>query len=72
MKCLICLEKYLIANQVDYYLDCGCIIHNICFDDYIENAVNAGKVPIKCLYYNKKDINELYMKNSLNKNNKII
>ena len=70
-KCLICLEEYLIANQDNYYLDCGCIIHNTCFDDYIENAINAGKVPIKCPYCNKEDINELYIKDSLNKNNKI-
>ena len=70
-KCLICLEEYLIANQDNYYLDCGCIIHNTCFDDYIENAINAGKVPIKCPYCSKEDINELYIKDSLNKNNKI-
>ena len=70
-KCLICLDEYEIAAQDNYYLDCGCIIHGTCFDDYIENAINAGKVPIKCPYCNKEDINELDIKDSLNKNNKI-
>ena len=70
-KCLICLEEYEFANQDNYYLDCGCIVHGPCFDDYIENAINSGKVPIKCPYCNKEDINEIYIKDSLNKNNKI-
>ncbi len=70
-KCLICLDEYEIAAQDNYYLDCGCIIHGTCFDDYIENAINEGKVPIKCPYCNKEDINELDIKDSLNKNNKI-
>ena len=69
-KCLICLEEYEYANQDNYYLDCNCIIHSTCFDDYIENAINSGKVPIKCPYCNKEDINEMYIKDSLNKNNK--
>ena len=70
-KCLICLEDYEIALPENYYLDCGCIIHASCFDDYIENAINSGKVPIKCPYCNKEDINEIDIKDSLNKNNKI-
>ena len=70
-KCLICLDEYEIAAQDNYYLDCGCIIHGTCFDDYIENAINEGKVPIKCPYCNKEEINELDIKDSLNKNNKI-
>ena len=69
-KCLICLEEYFYTDQNNYYLDCGCIIHSPCFDNYIENAINNGKVPIKCPYCNKKDINELDKKDSLNKNNK--
>ena len=69
-KCLICLEEYEFANQDNYYLDCGCIVHGSCFDDYIENAINSGKVPIKCPCCNKEDINEIYIKDSLNKNNK--
>ena len=70
-KCLICLDEYEFAASDNYYLDCGCIIHGPCFDEYIENAINAGKVPIKCPYCNKQDINELDIKDSLNKNNKI-
>ena len=70
-KCLICLEEYQFADNDNYYLDCGCIVHGTCFDDYIENAINEGKVPIKCPYCNKEDVNELYIKDSLNKNNKI-
>jgi len=70
-KCLICLEEYEFANQDNYYLDCNCIIHGTCFDDYIINAINNGKVPIKCPYCNKEDINEIYIKDSLHKNNKL-
>ena len=64
-KCLICLEEYEMANQGNYFLDCGCIIHEPCFDNYILNSINEGKVPIKCPYCNKQDINEIYIKDSL-------
>ena len=70
IECPICLEEYECANQQNYYLDCGCIIHESCFDEYIENEIIAGKVPIKCPYCNKIDVNELYIKDSLKKNNK--
>ena len=70
-KCGICLEEYEYANPDNYYLDCCCIIHSPCFDAYIENAINSGKVPIKCPYCNKMDINEIDVKESLTKNNKI-
>ena len=69
-KCLICLEEYEYASDSNYYLDCDCIVHGPCFDDYIINAINSGKVPIKCPYCNKKDINEAYVKDSLIQNKK--
>ena len=33
-KCLVCLEEYFYADQENYYIDCGCIIHSQCFDNY--------------------------------------
>ena len=41
-----------------------------CFENYIVNSINSGKVPIKCPYCNKKDINEIYIKDSLIQNQK--
>ena len=73
-KCLICLEEYEVTSETNYYIDCNCIIHGTCFDNYIVNSINLGKVPIKCPYCNKKDINEIYVKDSLieNKKNELI
>ena len=57
-KCLICLEYYDISFEFNYTLDCGCIIHQPCFDDFIRNSIQQGKFPIKCPYCNNIDINE--------------
>lgn len=57
-KCPICLEYYDINFEFNYTLDCGCIIHQPCFDDFIKNSINQGKFPIKCPYCNNIDVNE--------------
>ena len=67
-KCLICLEEYNYSEELNYFLDCGCIIHYKCFDNYIIQAINSGKFPIKCPYCNKENINENYIKDSLIQN----
>ena len=69
-ECPICLEEYEFANPNNYYLDCGCIVHESCFDEYIETEITSGKVPIKCPLCKKIDVNELYIKDSLKKNQK--
>ena len=43
---LICLEYYDINFQYNPTLDCGCIVHQLCFDDFIKNSINQSKFPI--------------------------
>ena len=67
-KCLICLEEFNLAEELNYFLECGCIIHYKCFDNYIIQSINSGKSQIKCPYCNKVNINENYIKDALIQN----
>ena len=62
-KCLICFEEFEISYENEYYKsDCNCKIHPPCFNNYIIEKINSGKVPINCPYCNKKEINETIVK----------
>ena len=47
-KCEICFEEFDEYDGLNYELKCGCIIHNICFDDYIKNSIENNNIPILC------------------------
>ena len=64
-NCLICLEQYNILDEINYGLECGCIIHSKCFDTYIKNAVEDNKIPIVCPYCSKSEVNPNFIIDSL-------
>ncbi len=41
-KCDICLGKLNILDKKNYFLECGCIIHNICFEKFIINCIEQN------------------------------
>ena len=47
-KCEICLEDFDILDNTNYYLNCNCIIHNVCFDNMVKSDVENNKLPVKC------------------------
>lgn len=47
-NCEICFEDFNEYDSLNYELECGCIIHNECFDDYIKNCVENNNIPILC------------------------
>lgn len=63
-KCLICLEEFNLEDELNYWLDCSCIIHNTCFDQYIASCINDNSLPIKCPECNK-EINSSFVYESL-------
>ena len=66
-KCKICLEEFDENDILNYELECGCIIHYECFDQYIKNAVENNNVPILCPYC-KIEIHPNLIYDSLNTN----
>ena len=40
--CEICFNVYNILDKGHYNLDCGCIVHNNCFEDYIKNCLEEN------------------------------
>ena len=49
-KCKICLDDFDENDILNYELECGCIIHYKCFDEYIKNSVENNNIPILCPY----------------------
>ena len=47
-KCEICLEDFSLLDITNYYLNCNCILHNVCFDNMVKAAVESNSLPIKC------------------------
>ena len=47
-KCEICLEDFSLLDITNYYLNCGCILHNVCFDSMVKAAVESNNLPVKC------------------------
>ena len=47
-KCEICHENFNIYANSIYELQCKCIIHRKCFDQYIKNSIENKKLPILC------------------------
>ena len=72
-KCEICLEEFDEYGPLNYELKCGCIIHNICFDNYIKNSVLNNNIPIKCPNC-KKEVHPNFIYDSLrnSKNKKLV
>ena len=47
-KCEICLEEFSLLDITNYYLNCNCVLHNVCFDNMVKSAVENNTLPIKC------------------------
>ena len=47
-KCEICLEEFSLLDFTNYFLNCNCIIHNICFDNMVKSAIESNNLPLKC------------------------
>jgi len=46
--CDICLEKYNILDPKNAFLDCGCVIHLNCFQEYLETLISNRTITILC------------------------
>ena len=69
-KCKICLEEFDENDILNYELECGCIIHYECFDEYVKNSVENNNIPILCPYC-KIEIHPNLIYDSLNTNRHI-
>ena len=47
-KCEICLDNFNICANSIYELQCKCVIHRKCFDQYIKDSIENKKIPILC------------------------
>ena len=47
-KCEICLEEFSLLDFTNYFLNCNCIIHNVCFDNMVKAAIENNNLPVKC------------------------
>ena len=47
-KCEICLEEFSLLDFTNYFLNCNCIIHNVCFDNMVKAAIESNNLPLKC------------------------
>lgn len=65
VQCVLCSENFNELDRNNYKLDCQCIIHNKCFNNYIINSIENNKIPILCPKCNK-EVNTNIIYNSLN------
>ena len=65
IKCFICSDNFNELDKLNYKLDCKCIIHHKCFNNYIKNAIKSHEIPILCPKC-KKEINTENIYKSLN------
>ena len=47
-KCEICLEEFSLLDYTNYFLNCNCVLHNVCFDNLVKSAVENNSLPVKC------------------------
>ncbi|ORX77985.1 hypothetical protein BCR32DRAFT_270310 [Anaeromyces robustus] len=47
-QCEICLEDFSLLDSSNFFLNCGCVIHNTCFDNMVKVAVENNNLPVKC------------------------
>lgn len=48
VQCSICSSEYDIFNESNYDLNCGCIIHETCFDNHVLTQISTKQIPIDC------------------------
>ena len=65
IKCFICSQNFNENDKHNYKLNCRCIIHHKCFNNYIKNAIENQEIPILCPKCNK-EINSECIYKSLN------
>jgi len=62
IDCAICFDKYDMLDTKNAYLDCNCVIHSICFKEYVKNEINLKNIPILCPNHTcQKEINPKYI-----------
>lgn len=67
-KCKVCSTNFNIYDIANYGLNCGCIVHDKCFDNLVKNNINMNKPNINCPYCNK-DVHTGFIVDSLMFNN---
>ena len=65
IKCFICSENFNELDKHNYKLDCKCIIHFKCFNNYIKNSIKSKDIPIVCPKC-KKELNSEIIYKALN------
>lgn len=68
--CPICLQEFNLLDEYNYFLDCTCLVHAECFNEFIETSIMENKIPIKCPICNKVDVNPKFIYDSLNSTGK--
>lgn len=48
VKCEICLNEYNVLSPKNYFLQCGCIAHDECFEAFIANSILEGNINLVC------------------------
>lgn len=68
--CPICLQEFNLLDDYNYFLDCTCLVHNECFNEFIEASITENQIPIKCPICNKVEVNQKFIYDSLNSTGK--
>ena len=42
------MSQYISLSKDNYYLNCNCVLHNVCFDNMVKAAVESNNLPVKC------------------------
>ena len=64
-ECPICLGEYNLLDELNYFLDCTCLVHADCFNDYVNSSIQENKLPIMCPICKKSEVNQKYIYDSL-------
>ena len=64
-KCFLCIENFNELDKNNYKINCKCIFHKKCFNNYISNSIKSQNIPILCPKC-QKEINNYYIYKSLN------
>lgn len=67
-KCKTCSMDFNIYDLPNYGLNCGCIVHNKCFDNLVKTNINMNQPLMHCPYC-KKEVNYSSIMDSLIFNN---
>jgi len=73
IECSICLDKFDMLDSINAFLDCNCIIHSVCFHEYVKNEVDLKNIPILCPNHTcKKEVNPNFITKCLEFDKKVL